>query len=69
VEHSQAYNTSIQQYADNFNDFVEFKARLILLLITEGQQERAVARLEALRVEYDEANYEAVKARVAALLR
>ena len=63
------HTNSIQQYDDNFNDFVEFKARLILLLITEGQQERAVARLEALRVEYDEANYEAVKARVAALLR
>ena len=63
------HTNSIQQYGDNFNDFVEFKARLILLLITEGQQERAVARLEALRVEYDEANYEAVKAKVAALLR
>jgi len=63
------HTNSIQQYDDNFNDFVEFKARLIILLITEGQQERAVARLEALQHEYGQKHYEAVKAKVAELLR
>lgn len=60
---------SIYEYEDNFNAFCEFKAAMIMLLITEGHQERAIARLEALRQEYSEAHYSAVKARVAELLR
>lgn len=64
-----------QTFTDNYEDLVEFKSQMIALMYREGRNERGGELLEDLRVQYRRDDnqpvqvYEAVKARVAELLR
>lgn len=62
-------------YTDNFEDLVEFRAQMIVLMYTEGKNERGGAMLQELARDYRRTDgtpnelYYAVKARIAELLR